>query len=1212
VPDNASTAGRASARGAGRSTAPERPAPGSVSSNGRGDQRIDHPAGEQVARVPDGQTTHEEALLVHEIALAASGEEDLASILSAALDRLRERVSFTGGSISLIEGEELVLSAAVGPFTSRAIGQRLARGSGQSWKIIDSREPWICDDLIAAGFQIRGVARDDGPRSYIAVPLVRQGRAIGLLQVDSTEPGAFSPADLGLMHAVAIALTGPVELAQRHRREAAALAESGAAQARVSLLAEASNVLAASLDYEATLDRVAHLALPFLGSYCVVDLIDEDGTPRQTAVAHQDPALEPLLREIRTSYPFDPDMPYGVMNVIRTGEPEVRNGIDSDWLEGVARDGRHLELLRRLAFTAYAIVPISVRGRTVGAMSFISTDPAREYGDSDIELASDLGRRAAAAIDVARLYRESQEARGLLGTLFATAPVGLAYWDRQLRYVRVNDALARTNGVPAEDHIGRRVDDVAPDLAEAVVPALRRVLETGAPLLNQEFSGQPPAEPGEMRHWLASYYPVRGGDGDILGLGAVLLDVSDRKRAEEDRMRLLEQERAARAENEAARARLALLADASALLGSSLDHETTLEHVAQIAVPGLADWCVIDVVQEDGALRRLALVHADPQRELAEELLRRYPPAEPGSSDMLREVLETGKPVLLSDVPEEVLVRAARSPEHLELMRKLGLRSAIIVPLPGRDRPLGAMVFITTRPDRRYGESDLALAEELAGRAAAAVERARLHGELSRFRSTVDSVLDGVLMFDPTTLRFFYANNGAISLTGYGRDELLGMTPLDLEPDLDERRFRRIVDPLVAGASSTTLTTTYRRKDGRTIMVEQFVQYVAPVGERARMVAIVRDITDRIEARARLQRLAQSERARNAELRAIIRAMGDAVLVIEPDGKVNLANPAAEVMFADAPIARYDELVERLEDPDGRVPRLDALAGQGPLEFRLAGSDERWVELSAYPVFTPRETLAEETAEPDVIETIVFIRDVTEVRRSRTMRDAFIGVLSHELRTPVTTIYGNSKLLGRPASRLEGEARREVLADIESEAERLYRLVEDLLVLARFEQAPDRLGREPVLLQRVVPIVVRSERARFAGIKFESQIEAGLPTVQADPTYVEQVVRNLISNAAKYGGPDKTVKVVVSSEADEVQVRVFDEGPGFPDQEAPRLFELFYRSVKTSSMAGGAGIGLFVCRRLIEAMGGKVWARPRPTGGAEFGFALKLFNEESE
>jgi PAS domain S-box-containing protein len=1214
VPDSASTAGRADLPASGDAPRTGRrravsDAAGATDASGNGRAAAGSVAGisQDGARPPSPQ----QALLLYDIALAASGEEDLYRILSAALDRLSNVVRFTGGSISLVEGEELVLSAAIGPFTSRSIGQRLPRGSGQSWKIVDSQQPWLCDDLRQAGYQIRGVDRDSGPRSYLAVPLVRQGETIGLLQIDSVDPGAFSEPDLELLQAVAVALTGPIELARRHRREAAALLESHAAQARLRLLAEASSVLASSVDYESTLDRVAHLALPLLGTYCVVDLIEGDGTPRQVAVAHADASQEPVLREIRVRYPFDPSLPYGVMNVLRTGEPEIRNDIDGEWMEQTARDARHLELLRQLQFHAYAIVPMIVRGRTVGALSFVSSDADRAYTSSDVELASDLARRTAAAVDIARLYRESQESRSLLGTLFATAPVGLGYWDHDLRFVRVNEALAAMNGVRPEDHVGKRVDEVAPALAPAMTESFQQVLRTGSPLVNVELSGETPARPGEVSHWLVSYYPVTGGEGRVLGLGSVVVDVTDHKRAEEERDVLLAQERRARAESEAASTRLALLADASAVL-TSLDYETTLQSVAEIAVPGLADWCVIEIVQDDGTVRRLALVHADRQRELADELLRRFPPADPGSSPLLRSVLETGNPILLPDVPESVLEQLAQSPEHLELIHKLGLRSGMVVPLPGHERVLGAIAFVSTRPGRRYGEADLATAQELARRAATAVERSRLHGELSRFRSTVDSVLDGVLMFDPATLRFFYANEGAVNLTGYSREELLRMTPLDLEPDLDEPRFRRVVEPLVAGAASTTVTTTHRRKDGRSIMVELFLQYVAPVGERGRIVVVLRDITDRIEARARLQRLAQSERARNAELRAIIRAMGDAVLVIEPDGKVNLANPAAEAMFADERINQYEQLVSRLEDPEGRVPTLEALAGQGPVEFRLAAGDERWVELSAYPVFTPREAPTEDGMEADVLETIVFIRDITEARRSRTMRDAFIGVLSHELRTPVTTIFGNSKLLVRPESRLEEDTRREVLSDIENEAERLYRLVEDLLVLARFERAPGRVGREPVLMQRVVPIVIRSERSRFPMTRFESRIQPGVPTVQADPTYVEQVVRNLISNAAKYGGANKTVQVTVAAEDDEVLIRVLDEGPGFPEEEAARLFELFYRSPRTSAMAGGAGIGLFVCKRLIEAMGGRMWANARPTGGAEFGFALKVFDEEGE
>ena len=110
--------------------------------------------------------------------------------------------------------------------------------------------------------------------------------------------------------------------------------------------------------------------------------------------------------------------------------------------------------------------------------------------------------------------------------------------------------------------------------------------------------------------------------------------------------------------------------------------------------------------------------------------------------------------------------------------------------------------------------------------------------------------------------------------------------------------------------------------------------------------------------------------------------------------------------------------------------------------------------------------------------------------------------------------------------------------------------------------------------------------------------------VGADSTYVEQVVRNLVSNAAKYGGIGSTVSVEAEDNDHEVVVRVLDDGPGFPPEERDRLFELYYRSPRTATSATGAGIGLFVCARLIAAMGGRIWAALRPGGGAEFGFAL--------
>jgi two-component system phosphate regulon sensor histidine kinase PhoR len=359
-----------------------------------------------------------------------------------------------------------------------------------------------------------------------------------------------------------------------------------------------------------------------------------------------------------------------------------------------------------------------------------------------------------------------------------------------------------------------------------------------------------------------------------------------------------------------------------------------------------------------------------------------------------------------------------------------------------------------------------------------------------------------------------------------------------------------------------------------------------------------------VQAQDRLRGLAASEHARAAELNAVIRAMGDGLVVCDPDGRIILANPAAEDVFPEVDEKSYDEILSRLVDPEGIAPALGRRGG--PIQLRVRSNEERWIEISTWPVAAGRDR-----ATRDRDETIVLLRDVTEQRQRQAVRDTFIGVLSHELRTPVTTIYAGSKVLARGG--LDEEIRRSVFEDIHVEAERLHRLVEDVIALTRFGEAEDsETGKEPVLLQRILPAVLRSEEARWPGVTFDLVVPGGVPTVVADPTYVEQVVRNLLSNAAKYGGPGSRVQAIVAEGDGEVIVRILDDGPGFPPDEADRLFELFFRSPSTAAAASGAGIGLFVCARLIRAMRGRIWARPRPEGGAEFGFALGTMDDDWE
>jgi signal transduction histidine kinase len=231
-------------------------------------------------------------------------------------------------------------------------------------------------------------------------------------------------------------------------------------------------------------------------------------------------------------------------------------------------------------------------------------------------------------------------------------------------------------------------------------------------------------------------------------------------------------------------------------------------------------------------------------------------------------------------------------------------------------------------------------------------------------------------------------------------------------------------------------------------------------------------------------------------------------------------------------------------------------------------------------------------------------------QRANQLRDAFIGVISHELRTPITTIYGLSKMLRQRGADLDPEVMVSTIEDVEAEADRLQRLVEDLLVLSRAERGAVDIDGEPLGMTRILRRVVEAERARLPGRIVELEASEGLPLVIGEETYVEQVVRNLLTNAAKYSNPAAPIRVVVEATDDEVVTRVLDEGIGIAEGDTDRVFELFYRSTSATRMAGGAGIGLFVCRQLVEAMGGRIWAAPRSPVGTEVGFALPAHHED--
>jgi signal transduction histidine kinase len=182
-----------------------------------------------------------------------------------------------------------------------------------------------------------------------------------------------------------------------------------------------------------------------------------------------------------------------------------------------------------------------------------------------------------------------------------------------------------------------------------------------------------------------------------------------------------------------------------------------------------------------------------------------------------------------------------------------------------------------------------------------------------------------------------------------------------------------------------------------------------------------------------------------------------------------------------------------------------------------------------------------------------------------------------------------------------------VVEDVAAESLRLLRLVEDLLVIARVERGLPVAAREPLLVGHVLRRVLAEEGRRWPGMTFSSSIEPDLPPVLGDSGQLEVVVRNLIGNAAKYGGGGH---VIASRVEGGVRVSVEDDGPGL-DLPPEQLFRLFQRGRTAARRAAGSGIGLFVCRALIEGMGGRIWAEGRPEGGTAFRFVL-LRDDEAD
>lgn len=236
-------------------------------------------------------------------------------------------------------------------------------------------------------------------------------------------------------------------------------------------------------------------------------------------------------------------------------------------------------------------------------------------------------------------------------------------------------------------------------------------------------------------------------------------------------------------------------------------------------------------------------------------------------------------------------------------------------------------------------------------------------------------------------------------------------------------------------------------------------------------------------------------------------------------------------------------------------------------------------------------------------------RKSEELRIANATKDELLALVAHELRTPLTTIRGNAELLARRASALTEEERARALNDVRRDAERLQRLMDNMLALSQLEA--DGIETEPLRLQQVLPRLAVVHQRVAPAREILVEVEPDIPPLLAHATYFDQVVENLLSNAEKYSPPNTPIELTARRESDEALITVADRGSGISEEEAAAVFMPFYRADKAREKAG-LGLGLTVCRRLVEAQGGRIWAQPREGGGTLMQFTLPLEPIEDE
>jgi PAS domain S-box-containing protein len=1104
----------------------------------------------------------------------------------------------------------------------------LARESSGIASAVFEAAPVTVYDVTGSTRVSQRLAEAVGAKSGAWIPLISEERVIGVLVAASVaEHRAFEPDELTLMQALA----AEAALALDRMRSAE---ELGRALERERLVASLARKVRSELDVHAVLDvAVTETGQALRATRCFVRL-REAGPDVPVVAEWHTPGLQSLTHEVRALL---------VSNlVLRTGRTAAVGDVETD--ESIADPSLgDRERLLELGSRAVLATPIEVFDEIVGVLALHRSE-AGAWVDTEAALVEAIARELGLALHVARLLAVNEQRLEQQAGLLKAAQALASELQVDAVLQRLVDQVAQLLGVDAADCY--LIDRTRGTLRCAAVHGFSsellgfefpldkglagEALRRSRPVIVDEYERVRDPVPHAAYEGFegAMVAPMIWG-GETLGVLGVGRRAGSFDQDEADVLETfagLASLALRNAETFAERTRQARIQRGfyriASVLGQSLSLAATYEAVAQAATEALGGTFAAVLTRRGGSFE---LVGAFELPERLRDAL---------DVELFAEAAAEGRLIAVSEVADDERFVA----ERRRVLTESGCSALLAVPLEDPRGESGALALVAFPEPKTFADDDLELARHLGDAARGALERSGLFEaertaralaqQLARTGGLLATELDpagvldevvqqapALLGADACTIRVLEAGELVVSAAeGDDADDLIGeRSPATgrLSGDVVQSRGPTAVEDVTEDPRLATADVVLARGYSAYLGVP----LVGPEGSLHGVLSVYarRPRAWREEEVDALVALAANTSAAlsNAELYqrvalekersfAILANIADGIVAVDRDGKVVLWNRAAEQITGvpqEEALGRTPlQVLQRGLESQG-----DAPAGDRLVSIVRGGGEEVWLSLTEAVMRDPAGAVAGR---------IFAFRDISADRSVEQMKSEFVAAVSHELRTPLTSIYGFAETLLRQDVLFGEEERRAFLGYIASESDRLTSIVDQLLNVARLDTGDLQVNLVPTEVGTIVDDVVAN--ARENGALAEHRFVVDVPerplAAEADAEKLRQILGALVDNAVKYSPDGGTVTVGARRRAGTVELEVVDEGIGIPAAERERIFRKFYRADtpgRDTSM-GGSGLGLFIARGLVEAMGGRIDVDSQEGRGSRFSFELPL------